>query len=184
MKRLNRKSLPAVALVLLIALTAAVLLIGRMPDTRKLDVDPVQRSAVESAGKPDTETNVQGKNSGIDENGIYSSRDDVALYLKRYGRLPGNYITKTQARTLGWQNGDLRPFVEDACIGGDVFRNYEGLLSEKAGRIYYECDIDTLGADSRGEKRIVFSNDGLIYYTGDHYSSFVLLYGEEEHADD
>ena len=57
--------------------------------------------------------------------------------------------------------------------------NYEGLLPEADGRTYTECDIDTLGADSRGAKRIVFSNDGLIYYTEDHYKSFELLYGEE-----
>ena len=59
------------------------------------------------------------------------------------------------------------------------FGNYEGLLPEADGRTYTECDIDTLGADSRGAKRIVFSNDGLIYYTEDHYETFELLYGEE-----
>ena len=62
---------------------------------------------------------------------------------------------------------------------GDYFGNYEGLLPEKKGRKYTECDIDTLGAKSRGAKRIIFSNDGLIYYTDDHYESFELLYGEE-----
>mgnify|MGYP006328876335 CR=1 FL=1 len=53
------------------------------------------------------------------------------------------------------------------------------LLPEAKGRTYTECDIDTLGASKRGAKRIVFSNDGLIYYTDDHYESFELLYGEE-----
>ena len=57
--------------------------------------------------------------------------------------------------------------------------NYEGLLPDAPGRKYYECDIDTLGARSRGAKRIIYSNDGLIYYTADHYESFELLYGEE-----
>ena len=66
-----------------------------------------------------------------------------------------------------------------ASIGGDRFGNYEGLLPETEGRRYTECDIDTMGRSSRGAKRIVFSNDGLIYYTGDHYKSFELLYGEE-----
>ena len=65
------------------------------------------------------------------------------------------------------------------CIGGDRFGNYEGLLPEKDGRTYYECDIDTLGAETRGVKRIVYSSDGFIYYTEDHYESFELLYGEE-----
>ena len=57
-------------------------------------------------------------------------------------------------------------------------RGNEGLLPEAHGRDYYECDIDTLHEDRRGAKRIVFSNDGLIYYTEDHYDSFELLYGE------
>ena len=65
------------------------------------------------------------------------------------------------------------------CIGGDVYGNYEGLLPKKKGRTYYECDIDTLHKKSRGAKRIVFSSDGLIYYTKDHYEHFELLYGEE-----
>jgi guanyl-specific ribonuclease Sa len=65
------------------------------------------------------------------------------------------------------------------CIGGNTFGNREGLLPSKKGRTYTECDIDTLGAKARGIKRIVFSNDGLIYYTDDHYESFTLLYGDE-----
>lgn len=116
------------------------------------------------------------------EDGSYTSMEDVALYLHLYGRLPGNYITKQEARGLGWPGGDLRPYAKDKAIGGDSFGNYEGLLPEKRGRVYYECDIGTLGKSSRGVKRIVFSNDGLIYYTADHYESFTLLYGEGEDA--
>ena len=82
----------------------------------------------------------------------------------------GSYTTK---------GGSLEPYAPGKCIGGSRFGNYEGLLPEADGRTYTECDIDTLGADSRGAKRIVFSNDGLIYYTEDHYETFELLYGEE-----
>ena len=114
----------------------------------------------------------------LDENGVYDSRDDVALYLHLYGALPRNYITKRQARDLGWSGGSVEVYAPGCCIGGDRFGNYEGLLPEAAGRTYYECDIDTLGAASRGAKRIIYSNDGLIYYTEDHYASFTLLYGE------
>ena len=64
-------------------------------------------------------------------------------------------------------------------IGGDKFGNREGRLPKKSGRQYYECDIDTDGKSSRGAKRIIYSNDGLIYYTEDHYEHFTLLYGEE-----
>lgn len=115
----------------------------------------------------------------LDEHGSYTTRDDVALYIHIYGKLPENFITKKQAQELGWNGGSLEPYAEGRCIGGSRFGNYEGLLPEKDGRVYTECDIDTLGADSRGAKRIVFSNDGLIYYTDDHYKSFTLLYGEE-----
>ena len=117
--------------------------------------------------------------SAISEDGSYSSRDDVALYIHTYGRLPDNFITKKQARELGWDGGSVEVYAPGKCIGGDRFGNYEGLLPEKDGRSYTECDIDTLGKSSRGAKRIIFSNDGLIYYTDDHYASFTLLYGEE-----
>ena len=115
----------------------------------------------------------------LDEDGTYASKEDVALYLHLYGHLPHNFMTKKEAKALGWTGGSLEPYAPGMCIGGDRFGNYEGLLPEAPGRTYTECDIDTLGASSRGAKRIVFSNDGLIYYTGDHYESFTLLYGEE-----
>ena len=115
----------------------------------------------------------------IDENGVYDSKDDVALYIYTYGHLPQNYITKKEAQSLGWSGGGLEKYAPGKCIGGDYFGNYEELLPAKKGRSYSECDIDTLGASSRGAKRIIYSNDGLIYYTDDHYESFTLLYGEE-----
>lgn len=116
----------------------------------------------------------------LPENGTYDSKEDVARYLLLYERLPSNYITKQEAEELGWTGGSLEPYAPGKCIGGNRFGNYEGLLPEKDGRTYQECDIDTLDADRRGAKRIVYSNDGLIYYTEDHYNSFELLYGEEE----
>ena len=112
----------------------------------------------------------------IHVDGTYTTREDVALYIHTYGCLPDNFITKDEARDLGWEGGGLEDYAPGMCIGGDYFGNYEGLLPED--REYTECDIDTLGKDSRGAKRIVFSGDGLIYYTEDHYESFELLYGE------
>ena len=117
-------------------------------------------------------------NALLPEDGTYTSREDVALYIHQYGCLPSNFITKKEAEKLGWTGGSLEPYAPGMCIGGSRFGNYEGLLPEKDGRTYTECDIDTLGAEKRGAKRIVFSNDGLIYYTEDHYESFELLYGE------
>ena len=115
----------------------------------------------------------------LDESGSYTSKEDVALYLHQYGHLPPNFITKKEAQSLGWSGGSLEPFAPGKCIGGSQFGNYEGLLPKAPGRYYTECDINTLGKSKRGAERIVFSNDGLIFYTGDHYESFELLYGEE-----
>ncbi len=115
----------------------------------------------------------------LPENGSYTTKEDVALYIHTYGRLPDNFITKKEAQNMGWPGGSLEPYAPGMCIGGSRFGNYEGLLPDAKGRTWTECDIDTLGARSRGAKRIVFSNDGLIYYTGDHYESFELLYGDE-----
>ncbi|MBQ5991932.1 MAG: ribonuclease [Clostridia bacterium] len=115
----------------------------------------------------------------VSEDGEYWTRDEVALYIHLFRHLPKNYISKEEAEDLGWSGGSLEPYAPGYSIGGDYFGNYQGLLPKKKGRKYYECDIDTRGKKSRGAKRIVFSNDGLIYYTGDHYESFTLLYGEE-----
>ena len=114
----------------------------------------------------------------LDPDGSYTTKEDVALYLYTYGCLPSNFITKEEARELGWEGGGLDDYAYGKCIGGDRFGNYEGLLPDEGGRTWTECDIDTMHQDSRGAKRIVFSNDGLIYYTNDHYESFTLLYGE------
>ena len=120
----------------------------------------------------------EARSSAIDENGIYTSKEDVALYIHTFGKLPSNFITKKEAEKLGWSGGSLEKYAKNKCIGGSRFGNYEGKLPDKEGRTYTECDIDTLGQKSRGAKRIVFSNDGLIFYTEDHYETFELLYGD------
>ncbi len=137
-----------------------------------------QANAPPATAAPTTDTDPQA-DAAIDENGSYDSKDDVALYIHIYGKLPKNYITKKQAEALGWQGGSLEPYAPGKCIGGGRFGNYEGLLPDAPGRVWTECDIDTLGKSKRGAKRIVFSNDGLIYYTDDHYETFTLLYGED-----
>ena len=118
--------------------------------------------------------------SELQEDGTYTSKEDVSAYLEIYGHLPSNFITKKEAKKMGWisNEGNLGEVAPGMSIGGDYFGNYEGLLPEADGRDYYECDIDFNGT-YRNSKRIVFSNDGLIYYTEDHYESFELLYGEE-----
>ena len=126
----------------------------------------------------DVTEDAQDPEGALDVEGSYSSAEDVALYIHTYGCLPDNFVTKDEARDAGWNGGGLERYLPGKCIGGDRFGNREGLLPDAKGRVWTECDIDTLGASSRGAKRIVFSNDGLIYYSDDHYDSFQLLYGE------
>lgn len=118
--------------------------------------------------------------TSLEENKGYTSKEDVALYIHTYGKLPKNFIRKKEARNLGWESnqGNLWDVTDKMSIGGDRFGNREGLLPKAEGRYYYECDINYQGG-YRGAERIVYSNDGLIYYTENHYESFVKLYGDE-----
>ena len=149
--------------------------------TVEVDEDELFTSPSDETDEEEEQEDIPGdvEVSTLDEDGWYYSMDDVSEYLIVYGELPENYITKSEAEALGWQGGSVERYLEGAAIGGDRFYNNEGDLPKEKGRLYYECDIDTNGASGRGPERIVFSNDGLIYYTPDHYETFELLYGEE-----
>ena len=141
-------------------------------ETLPPQTDPPQTQPTQpTTPKPDT-----GKT--LDINGHYNSKEDVALYIHLYGKLPGNFYTKSQAeRLFGWVDGKGHPldrYAPGMSIGGDRFYNREGKLPSGT---YYECDIGTVGASSRGSRRIVFKKDGTVYYTANHYSSFTQLYG-------
>ena len=112
------------------------------------------------------------------EGGSYTTKEEVALYIYTYGGLPANFITKSEARDLGWENkeGNLQEVAPGMSIGGDRYGNYEQLLPD--GK-YKECDINYHGG-YRGDERLVYSEDGYIYYTDDHYESFTQLYPETE----
>lgn len=122
-------------------------------------------------------TRAPPETAAIREDGRYSTPEDVALYLHTYGRLPRNYLTKDAAMRLGWDagKGNLWEVTDRMSIGGDVFGNREGLLPAKPGRTWRECDVRYAGG-FRGGERIVYSSDGLIYYSKDHYASFTRLY--------
>jgi len=112
----------------------------------------------------------------VEKGKSYTDKDHVAAYIHEYGELPPNYITKSQARKLGWkEQGTMDVVAPGKSIGGDTFRGYESPLPNKEGRKWKECDID-YRKGNRNAKRLVFSNDGLIYYTGDHYKTFTRLY--------
>ena len=164
------------ALLLVLVMAFGLLACDVMPEavpeeTHSQTAAPVE-SIIDEPGESEPE-------SLLDPDGWYYSAEDVALYLVTYGELPSNFITKNEARDLGWEGGSVEKYLEGAAIGGDKFGNREGILPKADGRQYYECDIDTDGQNSRGARRLVYSNDGLIYYTEDHYESFILLIGEE-----
>ncbi len=151
---------------------------------QEIATDPANSAASQQAIATDLASSVASQQTtaaapastapAIAEDGTYTTKDDVALYIHTYGKLPQNFITKKAAKKLGWQGGSLEDYAPGKCIGGDYFGNYEGLLPED--KEYHECDIGTLGKSKRGAKRIIYSDDGYIYYTGDHYKSFELLY--------
>ena len=120
-----------------------------------------------------TDTLTDNDSNIIDADGYYYTKDDVAEYLSVYGKLPDNYIKKSEAYDLGWDSdkGNLWEVADGMVIGGDTFGNREGLLPKKNGVKYYECDVNYNGG-YRGAERIIYSSDGNIYYTDDHYESF------------
>ena len=123
----------------------------------------------------------------VEEGESYTSKEEVALHLHLFGELPSNFITKKEAEALGWKKepgeaGELQNVAPGKSIGGDRFGNYEKLLPEKKGRKYFECDINYVKG-KRGAERIIYSNDGLIFYTGDHYKTFEKLYPEDNGSD-
>lgn len=150
-----------------------------LPDSQAPPVEEtLQPSEPEAPVEPETPEEPDAP--ALPEDGQYDDKDNVALYIHLYGKLPSNYVTKKEAETLyGWEGGALDVIAPGKAIGGSYYGNYEGRLPDKKGREWTECDIDTIGQTKRGAKRIVFSNDGLIYYTPDHYETFELLYGEE-----
>ncbi len=113
----------------------------------------------------------------VEEDGLYTDRDHVAAYLHEFWGLPANYITKDEARELGWSSkkDNLSDVAPGFTIGGDEFGNREGLLPSAPLRTWYECDVNR-DDGKRSRERIVFSSDGLIYYTDDGFKSFTQLY--------
>ena len=172
---MKKKSISRLLAAVVLLILAAVFGVPGEETALPPSADTVEVGIPGAAEIQDAQTLEDGSTL-ISADGVYTTKEDVALYIHTYGCLPRNFMTKDEARDLGWEGGSLEPFAPGMCIGGDRFGNYEGLLPDD--RDYTECDIDTLGADKRGAKRIVFSDDGLIYYTDDHYESFELLYGE------
>ena len=116
-------------------------------------------------------------NVTVDEYGEYTSASEVCVYLITSGQLPCNYISKADAKELGWtaKKDNLGDVMPGCSIGGDEFQNREKLLPQAKGRVWYECDLNAVDG-KRSDERLVYSNDGLIYYTNDNYKTFTQLY--------
>ena len=101
---------------------------------------------------------------------------DIVDYLEYFGELPENFITKKEARSLGWDSGlDLSKIAPGKSIGGDYFGNYEEKLPVGKGISYREADCYyTRG--KRNAYRIIYSSDGRVWYTEDHYNTFTELF--------
>ncbi|MDK9710608.1 ribonuclease domain-containing protein [Acidaminobacter sp.] len=135
--------------------------------------------AVEETPAPLTELEalLAEAESYVEEGGRYTAPEDVAAYLHLFNELPENFITKRKAADLGWESnkGNLWDVTDEMSIGGDNFGNREGRLPDQDSRRWYECDVSYEGG-YRGAERLVYSNDGLIFYTDDHYETFIQFY--------
>ncbi len=131
----------------------------------------------ESSDKPGDDKQA-GQKSTVQDPADLESEDPrspefVASVLRKTGKLPDRFLSKKEARKLGWvpEQGNLNEVAPGKSIGGDRFGNYEGKLPAQKGRSYREADVHD-SPERRGAERLVFSNDGLIFYTPDHYKTF------------
>lgn len=158
------KSISLVALTMVMFILAGCA--ATLEETPVLDSTPI--SSIENEANTSEDTS--------HENVKLTSFSEVAEYIREHNELPENFITKDEAKKLGWvaSKGNLHIVAPGMSIGGDRFGNREGLLPKASGRIWYEADIDYVSGTRNG-KRIVFSNDGLIYMTTDHYATFTNI---------
>ena len=97
-------------------------------------------------------------------------------YLKRYGKLPSYYMTKEVAEQIGYRAylGNLASVAPGMMLVKGIYQNRNGHLPSAQGRIWYEADIN-YKYGYRGNDRILFSNDGLVFVTYDHYQTFIEI---------
>lgn len=161
----------------LIGLIAGVLALVATQEPWELLTSPNDSSAVVSEAETSSSSHQAAltNDQEIAEHAGYTSPEEVAAYIDQYDKLPENYITKDEAESMGWESnqGNLWEVTDNKSIGGDHFGNYEGLLPEEDQ--YREADVNYEGG-YRGPERIIYSDDGDIYYTDDHYETFEQLY--------
>ncbi|WP_312393694.1 ribonuclease domain-containing protein [Chryseobacterium sp.] len=112
--------------------------------------------------------NINNNDQSIDE---LTNEKTVINYVKQNHQLPDYYITKNEARNQGWNpaKGNLCEVLPGKAIGGDKFSNREKTLPQ--GVQYFEADVN-YHCGNRNADRIVFTQNGDVYLTKDHYKSF------------
>ena len=110
-----------------------------------------------------------------------AAAQELVNYLDENGCLPERFITKKEAQDLGWDSS--YNYVSDVApgkaLGNNHYGNYQGLLPDAKGRKWQECDCAYVKG-KRDAYRLIYSNDGLYYFTADHYNTFTQLFPEEE----
>lgn len=163
------KRITALLLSLTLALSLFTGCSKPQPPAQSYDSDVVvETDSEETAGSEEGETIYYGES--------YTGVEQVSAYLYEWQELPPNFITKKEAEQLGWvsSKGNLWDVAQGMSIGGDYFGNREGILPD--GEEYRECDVN-YGGGFRDAERLVYSIDDFdIYYTADHYESFVQVY--------
>ena len=145
---------------------------------RGYDDSKVEKDMKINGNKSESEGKKKGfkKNKNKKEAGNIdqlTSEKIVLDYLKENKELPDYYITKKRASESGWisKKGNLCEVLPNRAIGGDIFTNREKSLPDKKGRVWYEADLN-YNCGRRNADRVLFSSDGLIFVTHDHYKNF------------
>ncbi len=100
-------------------------------------------------------------------------QDGADWWLKQAGLLPDYYVTLKEVKLSGYRLylGNLADVLPGKMITKGIYKNRNGHLPSAPGRIWYEADINYDGG-YRGNDRILFSNDGLVFVTYNHYLTF------------
>jgi len=100
-----------------------------------------------------------------------TNESTVINFVKSHHELPDYYITKSEAKKQGWipSKGNLCDVLPGNAIGGDNFSNREKTLP-KNGK-YYEADVN-YNCGNRNADRIVFTKNGDVWLTKNHYKTF------------
>jgi len=168
------KKIRIIPLVLIAALLLSILLSG-CQQVQIQEPSPVQANV--PVTEAPTAAPTEAPTEKQEEAGPIIEPQRIADYLFEYGELPDNFLTKQEARDLGWDSrwNDLSDVAPGMSIGGDRFGNYDGNLPRRKGVRYYEADCWYTGGH-RGAERIVWSTEGRVWYTDDHYQTFTEMY--------